>query len=224
MALIRLCGCTGWSAPLLFANPRRQVFLRRGPFIAYLCCNLVLKIVLTPLQYPFRYPIVHVVCRNVEDIQKAVRFAKTHNLRITIKSTGSEGYGRSSAHGSFCINLMEMKYMSVNPDPTSRSEHGEVTVETGVMSSVLYEEVNSQLYFVQMRDVGRIAQPLVKCIWKLEGLVGSLAYLLICETLHIYSIYAYLYFYIYRIMKKPFEIMGMNLISLGIYAEVFFEI
>ena len=29
--LIRLRGCTGWSAPLLFSNPRRQVFLRRGP-------------------------------------------------------------------------------------------------------------------------------------------------------------------------------------------------
>ena len=27
-ALIRLRGCAGWSAPLLFANPRRQVFLR----------------------------------------------------------------------------------------------------------------------------------------------------------------------------------------------------
>ena len=31
-ALIRLCGCAGWTAPLLFANPRRQVFLRRGPY------------------------------------------------------------------------------------------------------------------------------------------------------------------------------------------------
>ena len=30
--LIRLRGCAGWSAPLLFANPRRQVFSRRGPF------------------------------------------------------------------------------------------------------------------------------------------------------------------------------------------------
>ena len=29
-ALIRLHGCEGWSAPLLFANSRRQVFLRRG--------------------------------------------------------------------------------------------------------------------------------------------------------------------------------------------------
>ena len=31
-ALIRLHGCTGWSAPLLFANPRRQVFSRQGPY------------------------------------------------------------------------------------------------------------------------------------------------------------------------------------------------
>ena len=31
-ALIRLRGCAGWSAPLLFANHRRQVFSRRGPF------------------------------------------------------------------------------------------------------------------------------------------------------------------------------------------------
>ena len=30
-ALIRLHGCTGWSAPLLFANPPGQVFLCRGP-------------------------------------------------------------------------------------------------------------------------------------------------------------------------------------------------
>ena len=29
-ALIRLRGCAGWSAPVLFANPR-QVYSRRGP-------------------------------------------------------------------------------------------------------------------------------------------------------------------------------------------------
>ena len=83
------------------------------------------------------------ICKNVEDIQKAVRFAKKHNLRVTIRSTGSELWGRSSAHGSFSINLKEMKYMSVNPEATPRSEHGEVTVETGVTSRVLYEEVKS---------------------------------------------------------------------------------
>ena len=38
--LIRLRGCAGWSAPVLFANPRRQVFSRQGPNIrplALLC-------------------------------------------------------------------------------------------------------------------------------------------------------------------------------------------
>ena len=31
-ALIRLRGCAGWSAPVLFANPRNQAFSRRGPY------------------------------------------------------------------------------------------------------------------------------------------------------------------------------------------------
>ena len=32
-ALIRLHRCTGWSAPLLFTNPQRQIFLRQGPYL-----------------------------------------------------------------------------------------------------------------------------------------------------------------------------------------------
>ena len=36
---------------------------------------------------------------------------------------------------------MEMKHLHVNPVATERSEHGEVTVETGVKFGELYEEV-----------------------------------------------------------------------------------
>ena len=32
-ALIRQCGCAGWSVPVLFANPRRQIFLASSPNI-----------------------------------------------------------------------------------------------------------------------------------------------------------------------------------------------
>ena len=32
-ALIRLCRSAIWSAPVLFANPGRQVFLRQGPSV-----------------------------------------------------------------------------------------------------------------------------------------------------------------------------------------------
>ena len=90
----------------------------------------------------FRYPIVHVVCKTVDDIQNAVTFAKTHNLRVTIKSTGLEFYGRSSAHGSFSINLKEMNEISVNTAPTERSEYGEITVQTGATYGEIYAEVN----------------------------------------------------------------------------------
>ena len=31
-ALIRLHRCAGWSVPVLFANPRRQVFSHQGPY------------------------------------------------------------------------------------------------------------------------------------------------------------------------------------------------
>ena len=31
-ALIRLRGCAGWSVPVLFTNPQRQVFSRQGPY------------------------------------------------------------------------------------------------------------------------------------------------------------------------------------------------
>ena len=40
-ALIRLHRCSGWSAPLLFANHRRQVFSRRGPYGLHYTVNVL---------------------------------------------------------------------------------------------------------------------------------------------------------------------------------------
>ena len=38
-ALIRLRGCAGWSAPVLFANHRKQVFSCQGPFYEWIFCK-----------------------------------------------------------------------------------------------------------------------------------------------------------------------------------------
>ena len=92
---------------------------------------------------------MHVVCKNTKDIQLAVRFARQHNLRVTIKSSGFDFWGRSTAHTSYSINLMEMKHISVIPSATDRSEHGEVTVETGLNSKEVYEEVHVIFDFFQ---------------------------------------------------------------------------
>ena len=45
-ALIRLRGCEGCSAPVLLANPRRQVFSSRGPYLikglVLICRNIMI--------------------------------------------------------------------------------------------------------------------------------------------------------------------------------------
>ena len=90
-----------------------------------------------------RYPIVHVVCKSAQDIQNVVIFANKHNLRVTVKSTGYEIWGRSSAHGSININLMDMKRIHVDLGATGRNAYGEMTVETGVKYGEIYEEVRN---------------------------------------------------------------------------------
>ena len=71
-------------------------------------------------------------------------FAKKHGLRVTIKLTGNEMWGKSSAHGSLTINLMEMKNMDVNLAVTERNAHGEITVATGVTYGEIYKEVQTK--------------------------------------------------------------------------------
>lgn len=87
------------------------------------------------------FPIVHVIVQSAEDIRAAILFAKHHNLRVTVRSSGHDFLGRSSAHSSFSINLREMKGMRVEPN-TTRSLHGELKVETGVTWKEIYQEVH----------------------------------------------------------------------------------
>ena len=43
-ALIRLRGCAGWSVPVLFANPQRQVFSHRGTYNKWIDRKNVLSV------------------------------------------------------------------------------------------------------------------------------------------------------------------------------------
>jgi FAD/FMN-containing dehydrogenase len=51
---------------------------------------------------------------SVQDVQKAVKFASDHNLRIAVKSSGHDYSGRSAATGSFLIWMHKMKYYTPN--------------------------------------------------------------------------------------------------------------
>lgn len=98
------------------------------------------------------YPFVHAVVKSSDDIKEAILFAKKHKLPVTVKSSGHDFLGRSSAFHSFSINLMEMKSMSVTPDRTPRSEFGEIKVETGLTWAEIYQEVWRQQRDVESAD------------------------------------------------------------------------
>jgi hypothetical protein len=77
-------------------------------------------------------------------VQKAVLFAKSHNLRLAIKNTGHDFLGRSTAPESLQILTHEMKDIKVVEDfspkgaPNRRSEGPAVTMSAGVQLPELY--------------------------------------------------------------------------------------
>ncbi|RAH51121.1 FAD-binding domain-containing protein [Aspergillus brunneoviolaceus CBS 621.78] len=63
-----------------------------------------------------RIPLYGILAHSAQDIQKAVRFARQHNLHVAIRNTGHDGIGRSSGLGSFQINVSLLKKMDFASD------------------------------------------------------------------------------------------------------------
>ncbi|KAL5017612.1 hypothetical protein ScPMuIL_007201 [Solemya velum] len=88
-----------------------------------------------------RYPAMVVLVGSVSDVQKAVRFARSFDLKISIRSSGHDFIGRSTGDGTLQINLSNMANISVNTASSSWPA-GEVTVESGNSWIRVYEEVD----------------------------------------------------------------------------------
>jgi len=71
----------------------------------------------TSLGYPCTQgsvPPIGVDARNPQDIQAAIRFADTHNLKFVVKNTGHDYLGRSTGRGAFMIwthHLQDKTYL-----------------------------------------------------------------------------------------------------------------
>ena len=62
-----------------------------------------------------RHPAVIVQCADVEDVVKAVEFARTHDLLLAVRSGGHSQAGHSVCDGGMVIDLGSMKDLQVNP-------------------------------------------------------------------------------------------------------------
>ncbi|KAJ3520405.1 hypothetical protein NM688_g9166 [Phlebia brevispora] len=95
-------------------------------------------------------PIIGVDARSVKDVQAAVKFASTHNLRVVVKNTGHDYLGRSTARKSFLIWTHFMKNITFHGTfvpvggPKSAEYNDVVTLEAGVQWGEAYPAVNAR--------------------------------------------------------------------------------
>src|SRR5262249_14203416 len=60
-------------------------------------------------------PALFAVCATSEDVQAAVRIARKHNLRLSVRGGGHDWAGRSLRHGGLLIDLSQMRRVGVDP-------------------------------------------------------------------------------------------------------------
>lgn len=92
-----------------------------------------------------KYPYLMVFVESTPDVRKAVLFARRHNLQISVKSSGHDYIGRSTADLSLQIITKRMKGRQVNLN-SSRNLEGEITVETGNTWIEVYREVGANIF------------------------------------------------------------------------------
>jgi FAD/FMN-containing dehydrogenase len=82
-----------------------------------------------------------VLAETEADFVATVKFAAVHNLRLVVKATGHDWYGRSTAAGSLLLwthKRKQITWHNLFPSPESAGGVPAVTVETGVQFSDLY--------------------------------------------------------------------------------------
>ncbi|GJE99668.1 FAD-binding domain-containing protein [Phanerochaete sordida] len=117
----------------------------------------------TTLGYPClqgSIPTVGVDVRSVEDIQLAINFAVTHNLRVVVKNTGHDYFGRSTARGGFLIWTHHLKNITYHDTfkPSGAPSNGTVYSDAMTLGSGIQWQEAYDAAFAHGRDiVGGIA-------------------------------------------------------------------
>ncbi|KIJ68461.1 hypothetical protein HYDPIDRAFT_106660 [Hydnomerulius pinastri MD-312] len=95
-------------------------------------------------------PVIGVDARSASDVQAAVEFAVKYNLKLVVKNTGHDYFGRSSGRGSFVVwthNMKDIEYHATfvpqgaeHRAPSSTA----LTIGAGVQWHEAYDAVNAQ--------------------------------------------------------------------------------
>ena len=80
-----------------------------------------------------KYPLAIVYCTNKEDVVNSVRWARTHEVPIRIRSGGHHYAGFSTGNDVLVIDVSQMNGISID------EKAGQVSIEGGVRNRELYE-------------------------------------------------------------------------------------
>ena len=85
------------------------------------------------------YPSWIILCVSHNDVRQSVLFSKSHNIQISILSTGHSYNGANTANNSLQINLSQLKSYLINKNELT------MTVETGLQRRLIYKIIDEQM-------------------------------------------------------------------------------
>lgn len=97
-------------------------------------------------------PVLAARVTSLADVQKAVRFAAKHNLRLVIKNSGHDYIGRSTAPNAFSIWTHHLTEITLHDAFVPEKSHAKpttaVTIQTGVRLADMYKATNQRNWVV----------------------------------------------------------------------------
>lgn len=125
---------TGLEQTISFSKPTALPLSRRSG---------IQKIELSFSILLYREPGLVVLVQSTDDVRKSVMFAREHNLRVTIFSSGHDFIGRSTRDGTLQMNLSNMKNVTIDLSSPLNTA-GIITVESGAQWVEVYKKVRQK--------------------------------------------------------------------------------
>jgi len=109
------------------------------------------------------YPLYVVNARNAWDVQAAVNFARNRNIRLVVKNTGHDFYGKSSGSYSLSIRTHQFKDIAVIKKYRGHGYSGPaIKAGSGVQGFELYAAA-SAAGLMAVGGEGMVGTPLPSC-------------------------------------------------------------
>src|SRR6516225_5724667 len=80
-------------------------------------------------------PALFALCKNSDDVQSAVRYARKHNIPLSVRGGGHDWAGRALRHDGLVIDLSHIRRVDIDPDTSVATIQGGATAADVISAS-----------------------------------------------------------------------------------------